>query len=63
LVHDYDKYPIPNDVFEKYKNENKNIIKIDIDDDRIIRSDFIKITDFARHDPDKMMNVIVKLIN
>lgn len=58
LVQDWQKYPIENDILQKYKQENKDIIQNDYDDNRIIKWDFVKQYDMARHDPDKIRVVL-----
>lgn len=62
LVQDWDKYPISGDLLDKYKLEKKDIVKIDIEDSRLIKSDFVKQSDMARHDYKKVEKILSQII-
>lgn len=63
LVQDRDKYPISQDILDKYIQENKELIQNDIVDQRIIKWDFVKQQDMARHDPDKICKIIWNILS
>jgi len=62
LVQDRDKYPIAGDILEKYKIEKKDIVKVDIEDPRLIKADFVKQSDMARHDYKKVEKILSQII-
>lgn len=62
LVHDRTKYPIDSSVLESYKSENKQRIENNWRDKRIIKADFVKTSDFARHSSDKLKIVLEKIL-
>ena len=63
LVQNWDKANVPKKLLKKYENEKKEIIKIDLDDERIIKSDLINSGDIIRHDKDKLSKAIHNIIN
>lgn len=62
LVQDRDNFPISDDLVAKYKLENKEIIQNNINDSRILKWDFVKQFDMARHDPKKIRTVLEKIL-
>ncbi|MEF2176082.1 MAG: 2-phospho-L-lactate transferase CofD family protein [Candidatus Absconditabacteria bacterium] len=62
LVHDRSKYPIDSSVLESYKSENKKRIENNGRDKRIIKADFVKTSDFARHSSDKLRVILEKIL-
>ena len=62
LVNDTDKTLVQPWVREKYEQEWKEFIRIDICDTRIIKADLTKQTDLVRHDIEKLSQVLQKII-
>ncbi len=62
LVQDWDKYPISGEVLEKYQLERKDIVRVDVEDPRLIKADFVKQSDMARHDYKKVEKVLSQII-
>lgn len=62
LVQDRENFPISQDLLDKYKFEKKEIIQNNINDSRIIKWDFVKQFDMARHDPKKIKIVLEKIL-
>ncbi len=63
LMQDWENHPIKEEILDKYLQENKTLVKQDIQDSRIIKADFIKQKDMARHDSSKMKDTIQTLLN
>ncbi len=61
LVQDWEKVKLPENLLKKYSKENKEIIKIDLSDDRIIRADLISSSDIIRHDKNKLSLAISRI--
>ena len=62
LVQDWDNVYISDMLLQRYKGENKEIIKIDMDDERIIKVDLINFWDIIRHDKNKLAKAIENII-
>lgn len=62
VVQDYEKFWFDNQIMDNYRKENKDIIKIDIEDKRIIRWDFAKQNEMIRHDPDKIFQEFQQIL-
>lgn len=60
FLQDWEKFPIDNNVLDKYLLEWKTIIRQDINDKRIVKWDFVKQNDMIRHDSDKIMECLLK---
>lgn len=54
VCHDERYFPVQKDILEKYKLENKDLIEVDLQDNRIHFFDLVKQVDMARHDPQKI---------
>ena len=62
LVQDLVKVELSKEFLEKYEQEWKKLVEIDLQDDRIIKEDLISQTDVLRHDPAKLTKVWKQLI-
>lgn len=63
LIQDYDNYPIDSDIKERYRLEWKEPMEVDVFDHRMIKWDFVKLSDMARHDPNKIAIVLKNLLS
>ncbi len=60
---DWDKYSIDQSILDKYKDENKTLVKDDLNDSRLIKADFIKQNDMIRHDSQKIKDVLENFLS
>ncbi len=58
FMQDWEHFSIQKDILDKYTQENKSLVKQDIQDDRIIKANFVKQHDMIRHDPNKIQNFL-----
>jgi len=63
LVQDLEQINLSKDFLSKYEKEWKKLVKIDLQDDRIIKDDLISQTDVLRHDAEKLSSVLGWIIN